>query len=341
MRDPQDHERVGVRSLHQLAVRPGIDRAPALEVDVRTQDAAEPRRRGDAIDGRRAGPVLAHEELLELGAQGPERRGIGTARQRRRPPSRLAVLLVEHREGRPIEDHRLIEAPDQVLQFLHRHEVAGVAQHPRLDLGQRRLAVEMPDDVGVAVERDQHRLGYHPRRILQHDENLTLVLDPSSGERPELRFALLAACRRHRLGHRWPPGSVCSAPVRSVQNASRRHQPGRHPTGVALIMLSDSPAASSTPARTTRLAGDQRQRPRGRSDLADGLRPGHRLLLSSGKPERWQSMVGIDSLPRVPPVFRKQSSCHEIWPTPHMQNLARRAGPSRRNRAQPSGLASP
>ena len=46
-------------------------------------------------------------------------------------------------------------------------------------------------------------------------KDLSLVLDPSSRERTELRFcvALLNACRRHRLGHRSPPGSAL-APFR-------------------------------------------------------------------------------------------------------------------------------
>ena len=170
MGDAQDDERVGVRPLHQLPVRPGVDRAAALEVDVRTQDAAEPRRAATPSAAGDAGPVAAHEELLELGAQGPERRRIGAARQCRRPPARFAILLVEHRERRPLDDHRLIESPDQILEILHRHELPRLAEHTRLDLHQRRLAVEMPDDVGVAVERDQDRLGHHPRRILKHDE---------------------------------------------------------------------------------------------------------------------------------------------------------------------------
>ena len=103
--------------------------------------------RGDAVDRRRARPVVAHEELLELRAQRPERRGVRPARQRRRPPSRFAVRLVEHRERRPVDDHRLIEAPDQILEFLHRHELPRLAEHPGLDLRQRRLAVEMANDV--------------------------------------------------------------------------------------------------------------------------------------------------------------------------------------------------
>src|SRR6185437_11743132 len=99
VRDAQDDERVGTGPLHQLAVRPGVDRAAALEVDVRTQDAAEPRGGRYAVNRRGTRSVVADEELLELGAQRPERRGVGTTRQRSGPPSRVAVLLVEHLEG--------------------------------------------------------------------------------------------------------------------------------------------------------------------------------------------------------------------------------------------------
>ena len=228
----QDHERVGLRSLHQLPVRPGVDRAAALEVDVRAQDAAEARRGGRRRRSPASpAPFWLHEELLELRAERPERRRIGTARQRRRPPARFAVLLVEHREGRPVDDHRLIEAPDQILQFLHRHELPVWPEHPCLDLHQRRLAVEMSDDVGIAVERDQDRLRDDARRILQHDER------PDPGARSvEPRAAgasVVPATSAHRL-----PASQSGSPPAPTAHRDRGSPPRR--CKVAMIMLPES-----------------------------------------------------------------------------------------------------
>ena len=135
-------------------------------------------------------------------------RRIGTARQRRRPPSRLAVRLVEHRERRPVDDHRLIEAPDQILQFLHRHELPAVPAAPVPGSPSASTGRQNGGRCGITVERHEDRLRDDARRILQHDERLTLVLDPSGRERPELRSfqrRVLTASRRHRVGHRPPP----------------------------------------------------------------------------------------------------------------------------------------
>ncbi len=48
-------------------------------------------------------------------------------------------------------------------------------------------------------------------------------------------------------------------------------------------MLTERPATSSDATRPPWRGGDQRQRPGGRGDLADGLWPVHRVLLSSGR----------------------------------------------------------
>ncbi len=141
----------GLGAFHQLAVRPGIDRPATLEVDVRAEDAAEIRRGGRrgsvAVDRRCARTTLADEELVELRTQRSQGRGVGPTRQRRGAATGLAILLVEHREGGPIKDHRLVEATDQVLQLLHRHELPGLAEHAGLDLTQRRPAVEVADHI--------------------------------------------------------------------------------------------------------------------------------------------------------------------------------------------------
>ena len=288
--------------LHQLAVGPGVDRAAAMEIDVRAEDAAEPVARPDAVDRRRAGAVVADEQLLELRAEGPERGGVGPARHRRGATSRLAVLLVEHREGRAVDDHRLIEAPDQILQLLHRHELPRLPEHPGLDLHQRRLAIEMADDLDIAIERDQDRLGDHPGRILQHHEGLTLMLDPSSGERPEFRpfQRWLNASGRHRLAHRPPPTAQRVQGPRHVGAEYPHHHVTR------------GHVASSTAARTPRLAGDQRQRPRRRSDLADGLRLDHRLLLLGQFRRRHRPADRfIASSPEVPKFLHSQTPYHQ------------------------------
>ena len=84
--------------------------------------------------------------------------GVRPSRQGRRPHPFLAVGRVECRERRPVEHHRLIELLDHLPKRAQREPLPRLAEHPRLDLRQRRLAVEVADDRLEAVERDQHRI---------------------------------------------------------------------------------------------------------------------------------------------------------------------------------------
>ena len=80
-------------------------------------------------------------------------------------------------------------------------------------------------------------------------------------------------------------------------------------------MLPAGTIASSTAARALRLAGDQRQRPCRRSDLADGLRAGHRLLLSRAVRRRPQPARSVHRLSfrfrRIRPVANAMPSTSE------------------------------
>ena len=70
---------------------------------------------------------------------------------------------------------------------MRREKQPRLAEHPGLDVDQRRLAVKMPDDMLKAIERDQNWLRNHAGRILKQDERLTLVLDAPRHHRPEFR----------------------------------------------------------------------------------------------------------------------------------------------------------
>ena len=159
----QDDERVGLGVLDELLVGPGVDRAAAVKVDVRAQDAAKARRtRPLRRHPGSPAPFASDEKLLELGPQRTDGRRVRAARQRGGPPARFAIRLVKRGERRPLDDHRGIEPADQVFELVEREKEPGLAQHPCLDLDQRRLAVEMPDDVMKAVERDENRLDTTP-----------------------------------------------------------------------------------------------------------------------------------------------------------------------------------
>src|SRR5262249_45187181 len=147
----QDHVRVGARLLPHRAIRPSIDRATALEVDVWAQDGAEAPRTGHRLGRRRSGSLRADEELLDLGTECPQGRGIRTTGPGRGPSSRRPILLVEPVERWTLDDHRVIEPPDQDLQVRHGDVLAGFPQQPRLDLNQVRLAIELADDVEITV----------------------------------------------------------------------------------------------------------------------------------------------------------------------------------------------
>ena len=81
-----------------------------------------------------------------------------------------------------------------------RQEKPGRAQHAPLDLDQRRLAVEMANDVIETVDRDQHRLGDRAGLVFEHHERLTLVLDPPGADRPKFRSFERRHARIQSLG---------------------------------------------------------------------------------------------------------------------------------------------
>ena len=79
-------------------------------------------RRGRAVRRGQPGTVCIHEELFELRAQRAHGRRVRPAGQRRRPPTRFAIRLVERGERRPLDDHRRVEAADQALELVEREK---------------------------------------------------------------------------------------------------------------------------------------------------------------------------------------------------------------------------
>ena len=80
----EHHHQLGQRRrLGERAVGPGVGRPAALEVDVRAQDAAEPRRTRRTIRRWHPGTVGSDEELLELSAERAEGRRVRSSRQGR------------------------------------------------------------------------------------------------------------------------------------------------------------------------------------------------------------------------------------------------------------------
>ena len=98
-----------------------------------------------------------------------------------------AIALEKAREGRALDQHGRVQPLDQVFEFLDRQEKPRLAHDARLDFDQRRLPVEMPDDVVEAVMRNHDRLCKHGRRILKQDKDLSLVLHPPRNDGTKFR----------------------------------------------------------------------------------------------------------------------------------------------------------
>src|SRR5436190_2223911 len=99
---------------------------------------------------------------------------------RRRPRRGGAELGLDRRlplgEARAVEESVLVEARDDALDLLRGHRATVLAQHRRLHVDQRVLAVEERDDL-EEWSRQQHDGFRESRGIAQRDYALALVLD--------------------------------------------------------------------------------------------------------------------------------------------------------------------
>ena len=251
--------------LHQFLVRPGIDLAAALEVDMRAQDAAKAVRLGHIVLGGQAGAVCIHEELFELRAERADGRRVGAAGQGGGAPTRLSIRLEERGERRPLDDHGRVEPLHQTLELVQCKKEPGRAQHAPLNFTERGLPVEVANDVIKTVKWDQNWLRQHPSQILEHHKALTLMLDSPRHDRPKLG----SFERRHASD----PGP------RSTPRTYLDAHPNR--TQADTLMLTESQKPSSHATRPLRQDGDQRKRPHRRGDFHDRLGSHHRYLSSS------------------------------------------------------------
>ncbi len=117
MSHPENDEQVGVALLHQVLVSPGVNRSAAMEVDVRTDDRAQPTLRGPIAAGavrrgQRQNPrtVAGLEKSIEVASKPSGLRGVRESRQRGRSLGGVLERSNGRGESRPFERERLVNS---------------------------------------------------------------------------------------------------------------------------------------------------------------------------------------------------------------------------------------
>src|SRR5579875_2311733 len=171
--DDDDLSRFDRRS--RAVPRGGVERPPALVVDVRADDPAHVARAGD----RPRGAALA---VAREGSEEPGRLGrVNSPGQSRRAEGRAAVLgerpLAGGVEARTIKEQRRVELSQNIGDLIGCHGLTGAQLERRANARDIPFAVAQPEEQGHGGG-DQGRVRGDAGRVPHQEELLTAVGDP-------------------------------------------------------------------------------------------------------------------------------------------------------------------